>query len=436
MESLQSPGRTKRNPKTGGEQALWTIKNTPVLVADDDAALREELVERLGTTGQPVKGVGDGAALLAQLDALSGPAVVLLDLHIPDSDVCDLLNGVARFRDKVALVLFSGKHDAILEYVARLAEAKNLRVAGTLSKPVRYEDLWPLVEGAAETLGGDSPARTLDVAAPTPRLTAEDLGLALDRQEFQPFYQPQFSLKNGQCHTVEALARWQHPGRGWLTPQYFLPDIKHTNLMGPFSEAIVRRVMADLCRWHNSGLFVNAAINVPPKLLEGPEFAGFVMAEVSRWGIDPHHLVLELVEDELLPEPETVLDSLIRLRVAGFRISVDDFGSEYSSLNRLLWLPISELKIDRSLVAAVNGTKNAAIIIGNTVELAHQMGFTVVAEGIEEEATLDKLKTLGCDAGQGFLFARPMTADRVTAYFQDDQNVRAPAPLHRHTAVG
>jgi diguanylate cyclase (GGDEF)-like protein/PAS domain S-box-containing protein len=244
------------------------------------------------------------------------------------------------------------------------------------------------------------------------RLTLEsELALAADRGEFELFYQPQVRLVDGRLVGAEALIRWRHPVRGYVSPGEFMTVVNTSAL----SERISSWVMETACRqaraWELSGHKVRVAVNLSPLQLHSGDLAHAVAALLDATGLTPSLLELEVTEDILLLDEARVLDIFKRIQDLGVRILFDDFGTGYASLSYLKKFPLDGLKIDRSFVLDLLADSDDAAIVSSTVGLSKQLGLTVVAEGIENRATADFLVCMGCEEGQGYFFGHPMPAD-------------------------
>ncbi|OAF18474.1 EAL domain-containing protein [Bradyrhizobium neotropicale] len=250
------------------------------------------------------------------------------------------------------------------------------------------------------------------------RLTLEsELALAADRGEFELFYQPQVRLVDGGLVGAEALIRWRHPVRGYVSPGEFMPVVNTSAL----SERIASWVMETACwqarAWELSGQSVRVAINLSPSQLHSGDLAHSVATLLDATGLTPSLLELEVTEDILLLDEDRVLDMFKRIQELGVRILFDDFGTGYASLSYLKKFPLDGLKIDRSFVLDLLADSDDAAIVSSTIGLSKQLGLTVVAEGIENRATADFLVSMGCAEGQGYFFGRPMPADALERQF-------------------
>ncbi|KQT18994.1 MULTISPECIES: EAL domain-containing protein [unclassified Bradyrhizobium] len=250
------------------------------------------------------------------------------------------------------------------------------------------------------------------------RLTLEsELALAADRGEFELFYQPQVRLIDGSLVGAEALIRWRHPVRGYVSPAEFMPVVNTSAL----SERIANWVMETACRqaraWELSGNNVRVAINLSPSQLQSGDLAHSVAALLETTGLTPSLLEIEVTEDILLHDERRVLDLFKRIQNLGVRALFDDFGTGYASLSYLKKFPLDGLKIDRSFVFGLLANSDDAAIVGSTIGLSKQLGLTVVAEGIENKATADFLVSMGCEEGQGYFFGRPMPAEAFEKQF-------------------
>jgi diguanylate cyclase (GGDEF)-like protein/PAS domain S-box-containing protein len=250
------------------------------------------------------------------------------------------------------------------------------------------------------------------------RLTLEsELALAADRGEFELFYQPQVRLIDAGLVGAEALIRWRHPVRGYVSPGEFMPVVNSSAL----SERIANWVMETACRqaraWELSGEGVRVAINLSPSQLHSGDLAHSVAGLLEATGLTPSLLELEVTEDILLHDEARVLDMFKRIQQLGVRVLFDDFGTGYASLSYLKKFPLDGLKIDRSFVFGLLANSDDAAIVGSTIGLSKQLGLTVVAEGIENRATADFLVSLGCEEGQGYFFGRPMPAEAFERQF-------------------
>ncbi|OPY97981.1 histidine kinase [Bradyrhizobium sacchari] len=251
------------------------------------------------------------------------------------------------------------------------------------------------------------------------RLTLEsELALAADRGEFELFYQPQVRLVDGSLVGAEALIRWRHPVRGYVSPGEFMPVVNTSAL----SDRIGNWVMETACRqaraWELSGNSVRVAINLSPSQLDSGDLAHSVAALLEATGLTPSLLELEVTEDILLHDERRVLDMFKRIQQLGVRVLFDDFGTGYASLSYLKKFPLDGLKIDRSFVLDLLTDSDDAAIVGSTIGLSKQLGLTVVAEGIENRATADFLVSMGCEEGQGYFFGRPMPVEAFEQQFQ------------------
>ncbi|MFJ9708071.1 putative bifunctional diguanylate cyclase/phosphodiesterase [Streptomyces sp. NPDC101234] len=242
-----------------------------------------------------------------------------------------------------------------------------------------------------------------------------DLRRALDAHEVQLHYQPKVRF-DGQVAGLEALVRWVHPERGKVPPDEFIAIAESSGLMPHLTEYVLETALGQVARWRAQGLRVPVAVNVSPRDVHTPGFAGLVAARLARHGVPAGALQLEITEHVLLEDPQRAADTLAGLHGHGVKMSLDDFGTGYSSLVHLRRLPVSELKIDRSFVARLAVDNEDAEIVRCTVDLAHSLGLLVVAEGVEDDETWERLRDLGCDAVQGWLVAAAMPPEETTAW--------------------
>ncbi len=237
-----------------------------------------------------------------------------------------------------------------------------------------------------------------------------DLRGALENDELLLHFQPIIELQGKRVVAVEALVRWAHPREGFLNPDSFVPQAETSAMIRPLTEWVIDRALREWQQARREGHDCGLAINVSARNLLDSEFAAALDTALRRHGADPARVELELTESALITDPERVRATLARVREIGAHVAVDDYGTGYSSLDSLKRLPISTLKIDRSFVHGMVHNKNQAVIVHSTINLAHNLGMRVVAEGVEDQATLDFLKQLGCDRAQGYFISRPMPA--------------------------
>jgi diguanylate cyclase (GGDEF)-like protein len=243
-----------------------------------------------------------------------------------------------------------------------------------------------------------------------------ELRRAIDNDELTLYYQPKVDLESGECIGVEALVRWRHPRRGLVAPDQFIPLAEQTGLIRPLSRWVLTAALRQARAWQEEdGLEVPIAINLSMRDLHDPDLPDTVAEMLSTWQIPTARIMVEITENGLMADPARALATVTGLRAMGIRIAIDDFGTGYSSLAYLKRLPVDELKIDRSFVRELAADLDDLAIVRSTISLGHDLGLKIVAEGVEDLATLDLLRTLGCDVGQGYHISRPVTADAIVA---------------------
>ncbi|PLW64213.1 GGDEF-domain containing protein, partial [Streptomyces sp. DJ] len=244
-----------------------------------------------------------------------------------------------------------------------------------------------------------------------------DLRRALDSGQVKLHYQPKVAF-DGRVAGLEALVRWVHPERGRVSPDEFIGIAETSGLMPRLTEYVLETALAQVARWRAMGIDVPVAVNVSPRDVHTPGFAGSVAARLARHNVPAGSLQLEITEHVLLEDPQRAADTLAGLTGHGVKMSLDDFGTGYSSLVHLRRLPVSELKIDRSFVARLAVDAEDAEIVRCTLDLAHSLGLVVVAEGVEDDETWERLRALGCDAVQGWLVSAAMPPEEATAWLR------------------
>jgi diguanylate cyclase (GGDEF)-like protein/PAS domain S-box-containing protein len=245
-------------------------------------------------------------------------------------------------------------------------------------------------------------------------LLGAELRRALERGEFRLVYQPKFDLKTERPSGAEALLRWHHPTRGIVSPAHFIPTLEESGLIVPVGEWVLRQACADLRAWQAAGAeLLPVAVNLSARQFRQLDLAARIRAIVTEADVRPELLELEITESQLMQDPDHAVRAMRSLADAGIRIAIDDFGTGYSSLAYLTRFPLAALKIDRSFVAGIVHQGGDATIVRTIIEMAHTLGFAVIAEGVENEGQKHFLRGLGCEQAQGFLFSRPISAQAM-----------------------
>lgn len=252
-----------------------------------------------------------------------------------------------------------------------------------------------------------------------------DLRQALARHELELHFQPKVDAHTLQVTAAEALLRWQHPKRGMISPDIFVPLAERHGLIVPIGLWVIEEACRQAAQWREAGLRMRIAVNISGHQLRGEDLVAQIEASLQRHHIPPARLTCEITETVAMEDTAATREAFERLRRAGLHVSIDDFGTGHSSLATLRRLPAAELKIDRAFVVDLASSQEARSIVRAVVQLAHALQLRVVAEGVETEAQRDELVSVGCDELQGYLFAKPMTASALALWAQGDGTTAA-----------
>ncbi|MDQ9169658.1 EAL domain-containing response regulator [Oxalobacteraceae bacterium R-40] len=393
------------------------LGNHRVLILEDNEFDREVLATALANMGVghiATAENGDEALDIIANDK-QGYDVVLCDLKTNDTSSMDGVEFIRSVRQHRigSLVLMSGLQEDLFASVELLAAAYVAPLAGRIRKPFDPDDLRPILLRCpryAETLPPGS-------IKPFTRVwTKADLRMALKRAEFVPFFQPKVCLQTGRAVGAEMLARWMHPDLGILAPSQFIPLMERECMADELTEQLFRQSAILVRQWTEQGLNIHVAFNASPMTLQNVAIPNRWHAIANEQNLDTGMLTVEVTETAVAHNFHGLLETVTRLRMHGFGVSLDDFGTSYSSLQQLSELPITEVKIDRSFVMRAPTSSRAILIFDTIIDLARKLHLTTVAEGVETREAADFTHASGCGIGQGYFFGRPMPAMDFAAW--------------------
>ena len=389
-------GKSESAVAESNEDAAAPSPRRRVFIVDDELAILDIISRGLTKAGFETSTFISGREFERAV-AREAPDFCIIDLSIPDLDGVALVGELAAQSYHGRILFISGHSAQLLRTVVRLAEESKLQIIGCVRKPFTIA---PLIEAlSASPVTGFAP-------------TSEGVLRAIGNEEIIVHFQPIVNLPLRRVIAAEALVRWQHPIEGLLPPARFLSKIDQHS-MNELSAHVLRSVFQVRAQWARESIGIELAINVPTSTIVDRGFGAEIGRLMDRYNCGLDGITFEITENEMVEDIRALANTLSGLCLKGARISVDDFGTGFSSLSRLQCLPIDEVKIDKSFirhsVTHIEDRKIAEAVIA----LAHALDMSVTAEGVETEATALLLTELGCDRGQGFLFGRPVSSSEL-----------------------
>lgn len=392
--------------------------NTPdksvlsIMIVDDDTFLLKLLQRMLAMLGcSAVSGYESGELALAAMDKTTPemPALVFLDLNMPNMDGIEFVRHLAKRSFSGYLVLISGEDERMLQSAGKLVSAHGIKTLGHLQKPV-------VPDALERMIATWTPAEFNHSSAKQKSYSVERLRQALESNELVNYYQPKVAVATGRVVGVEALVRWQHPQDGLIMPDEFIPQAEDSDLINLLAKRVLDLALQQTLSWSRNGVTLPLAINISMENLASLEFVDLLVAQVAAAGALPRDITLEITESRAMRNPAVTLDSLSRLRLKRFALSIDDFGTGHSSLAQLRDIPFDEFKIDKSFVHGAWADQRIKAMFDTSLTLAKQLGMGVVAEGIENLDDWEFLRKTSCEYAQGYFIARPMPGDELPAW--------------------
>lgn len=381
------------------------VNNLYVLIVEDHDFQRRTVVRMLHSLGvAEVMSASNGKQALALLHGTTRVDIVVCDLDMPEMDGLELMRHLGQEKCAVSVIITSAQERSLLVSVQNMAYAYGIRLLGVIEKPVTLKRLANLLARHEEP----SKFQPVCVNDGEPVFSVEQILHGLQQSQFEPFFQPKMDLMSGRVVGAEALARWRHPEYGLIGPDKFIALLEQAEDIEGLTFMMLEK-SAYACRmWRARGLELTVSVNLSFATLATPVLAEHITQVVRLAGLDPRHMILEITESMAMTEVAPALENLARLRMRGFGLSIDDYGTGFSSLQQLMRIPYTELKVDQSFV--IDSALNPAsyIIVASSIHMARQLGIKSVAEGVETQANWDTLRTMGCDFAQGYFVAQPM----------------------------
>lgn len=391
------------------------ISELSVLVTDDSLTQRQyakELCMDLGV--RDLHDAANGADALQVLEA-RGVDVVLIDLEMPIMDGVELIRSMAQKKFVSSVIILSAKDPILIASVGTMAEADGLHVLGTFQKPLLPDTL----ECSLLRFIQDAKNQAAEPkVAPENDVTAVELGQAFANNELTLAFQPKLTVNGLILKGVEALARWHHPQKGMISPGIFIPLAERHGMIDTLTRHLLQVAFEHKKNWQNFGLRFNLAFNLSPLSLADSDMVDWLCKLTEDYGIAPNEVTFEVTENALLGELASAIRTLARLRLKGFHIAIDDYGTGFANAQQLSRVPATELKIDRSLTHRSAARPQQRTILASTVDLAKNLNLTTVAEGVETEEDFRIIQELGVDLVQGYYFSKPLSAEHLLAFIK------------------
>ena len=385
-----------------------------VLVVDDDLVVLQQMSDMLSTLGvAEVLTASNGLEAVKQMSLRSSELDALVcDLNMPEMDGVELIRKIGQTEFGGGLILMSGADEKVLNTVSKLAGLQGVHVLGQLQKPVMPLQIADLLSRTAKV---GKPRRPVFVA---PVVTREDILAGIAANEFSVWFQPKVDALSLRPAGLESLARWQRADGKFIPPDIFITVAEHEGAIGELSKVLVVTVLQETAKLHASGYPLKAAINLSGKWLNDLSLPEYILTNTLLVGLRAEDIILEVTETGVMEDMTTALDVLTRMRIKGFGLSIDDFGIGYSSFEQLGRIPFTEMKLDRSFVNRGIQDVDAMAILESSMDMARKLGLSTVAEGVETEAELELIRSLGCDRVQGYYVAKPMPPDELLAWLR------------------
>ncbi|WP_219061319.1 EAL domain-containing protein [Pseudomonas sp. UMAB-08] len=352
--------------------------------------------------------------------------IAICDLQMDGPDGLEMIRHLAETRQARAVIILSSTDTSVLDGAAHLARQQGLWVLGSLAKPASATALRKLLEVYSEGIEHDTArlpllqvSESLSLEALYPIAPGQRIDDTRVSEQWIAHYQPKVSLE-GTLLGVEALVRWQHPQFGLLAPGRFMAAVEHAGLIAPLTWRMLElalKLSSEVLQARGEALPV--AVNIAPVMLEHVDFAQQILALLARFGLPPEVLTLEVVESSVLNTSTWQLESLMRLRLQGCKLSIDDFGTGASNIERLLQLPFSELKIPSEFVRGMAEDARKSAVVAGALIMARRMAMNVVVEGVETADDYQALQALGKPAVQGYFIARPMSETDLLSWMAE-----------------
>lgn len=382
-----------------------------LLVVEDDDFQRKAIINMLRSLGvKLISSAGNGKEALEIIRGLNSNTVnvAICDLKMPEMDGMEFLRHLGHENHNIAIIISSALDGKLLASVAGMARMFGIKLLGAIEKPIMLTTLNELL------LKYDNSEHKQPQQNTGKSFTLEKILHGVNANQFEPFFQPKVDLKSGRLVGAEALARWVHPEHGVIGPYAFIPLLEQSGNIDGLTFLMLEKSAAACRSFHDRGHILTISVNLSLLSLDDPTLADKITQVVRKAGIEPQYIVLEITESSAMTDAANALENLARLCMNGFALSIDDYGTGYSSLQQLTRIAFSELKIDQSFVKSFADNKALRIVVESSIDMAHKLHVKSVAEGVETQQDWDALRSVGCDTVQGYFIAKPMN---VTAFY-------------------
>ncbi|MDB5753860.1 MAG: oxygen sensor protein [Massilia sp.] len=391
------------------------IAHLHFLIAEADSSQRLALADMLGQLGATqVTEVPDGHTALHFFQDSYTPTVdvAVIDLALPGMDGLELIRTLAAMKCRARLVVVGAQTSNLMFSVETMAQDYGFELLGTLTKPLSAGRLHTLLENYLPPAPPSSRPKG-------PTFTFAEVGIGLQARQFEPFFQPKIELETGQVKGLEAFARWRHPEHGVLGPGAFIGALEQNKRIDFLDWSMIERSVEHCRAFHDKGIPISISINLAHETLAHPAFMQQITACTERHRVMPDYITFEMPESSVLTTDPGFLERLVRLRMAGYGLAIDDYGTGRSNLQLLARIPFSELKIDRSFVDGASKKRALGTVLSSCLGLARSLDRMSVAVGVETKQDWDFLQGLGCTYAQGYYIASPMAADEFPGWLED-----------------
>lgn len=394
-----------------------TTKDISILVIDDSEVAQRHVISTCQKAGavnfQTAFNGVEALEMIKQADF----DLLFVDIEMPEMDGIDFVRAAARIKPNQSVIILSSKEPTLILSVGSLAELDGLRVLGTFRKPLELEQLCNSLNMLLQVEWVDEK----EVKEST--LTHEDVQTAIREKQIYLAYQPKVTASGLHLKGVEALARWNHPERGYVSPIEFISVAEKQDLITELTLFLYEKALHQKRTWAKLGLNIHLAFNLSPLSLKDQELIDKIIGLAEEHEIQPCDIVLEVTENALAKEVSDAIASLAHLRMKGFKIAIDDFGTGYANNQQLSRVPATELKLDRSLITNVSNKPQQQTILENTLSLAKELDLKVVAEGVEYENDFKLIQQSDVDLIQGYIVSPPLDNDSFMRWVRKDLNV-------------